>query len=266
MISLMLVLAMAAVAFAPLTSVSADDTTNPVTITYDGPSKIGIGQKQMYKIVVSGGPAAEGPNGNYSYTATLGGKLATEARLTPSSGGPLTNGTFFFNVTAPSNAGSFTVTIVGKSINATANTTQTLKLDLESVNPIILSAIIKNSGNVTVKAVPVAFYLGDQTDGNLIYNTTVDVTGLSQATVNYNWTTYDLSKGKHEVIVQIDPATDLVTLDTGSKTATLTIYFGAEGYGSINGWLWAFVVVLAVLFYLIYRQPTKYKKKGVKKK
>lgn len=263
---MMLVLAMAFVALAPMAMVSADDATNPVTITYDGPTKIGIGQKQMYKIVVSGGPAAEGPNGNYSYTATLGGKYASEAKLTPSTGGPLVNGTFFFNVTAPSSAGSFTVTVVGKSINATANTTQTLKLDLESVNPIILSATIKNSGNVTVKSVPVAFYLGDQTDGNLIYNTTVDVTGLSQATVSYNWTSYDLSRGKHEIIVQIDPATDLVTLDTGSKTSTMTIYYGAEGYGGVNGWLWAFVVVLAVLFYLIYRQPTKYKKKGVKKK
>ena len=55
-----------------------------------------------------------------------------------------------------------------------------------------------------------------------------------------------------------------MTLDTGSKTQTLTVYWGASGYENINAWLWAFVVVLAILFFLIYRQPTKYKKKGVK--
>jgi hypothetical protein len=263
---MILVLAMAAVAFGPLLTVSADDTTSPIVITVDGPAKIGVGQKQMYKFTVVGGPAAAGPNGNYSWTAVLGGKYASQALLSASAGGPAVNGTFFFNVTAPSVPGSFYVTITGKSINATTNSTQSLKLDLESVNPIILKATIVNGGNVTIKGVPVAFLLNDNDGGQLIYNTTVDVTALSQATVSYNWTLYDLSRGKHQILVQIDPDTDVVSLDTGGKTATVDVYFGAEGYGGINAWLWAFVVVLAVLFYMIYRQPTKYKKKGVKKK
>lgn len=264
--SFLLVLALAAVAFGPLLVSAEDESSTAIVITVDGPSKIGIGQKQTYKFTVEGGPAFDGPNGNYSWTAVLGGKMASEAKLTPSAGGPSKNGTFFFNVTAPSNPGDFYFTITGKSINATSNTTQTLKFNVESVTPIILKATIKNDGNVTVKSVPVAFYLADDEAIQLIYNTTVDITGLASTTVSYNWTVYDLSKGKHQILVEIDPDTDVVSLETGGKSQIVSVYFGAEGYGGINAWLWAFVVVLAVLFYLIYRQPSKYKKKGVKKK
>ncbi|OPY34831.1 MAG: hypothetical protein A4E32_00084 [Methanomassiliicoccales archaeon PtaU1.Bin124] len=265
MISLVLVLAMVAVAFgAMLQPVSADDSSS-VSIEVTGPTKLGIGVKQMYKFIVSGGPAVDGPNGNYSWTASLSGKYAGTAKLSASSGGPSTNGTFFMNVTAPSTAGTFYVTIIGKSANATTNNTQTYKLTIDAVNPIVLKATIDNAANVTVKAVPVSFYFGESTSGDLIYNTTVDVAALSKATVSYNWTTYSLSNGKHFITVAIDPNSTFVTLlDTGAKTQTLTIYYGASGYEGLNAWLWAFVVVLGVLFFLIYRQPTKYKKKGVK--
>ena len=93
---------MVAVAFGSmLQTVSADDSSNTPTITVDGPSKLGIGVKQMYKIVIAGGPAATGPNGTYSWTATMSGKYYSTGKMSSYSGGPTANGTFFVNVTAP---------------------------------------------------------------------------------------------------------------------------------------------------------------------
>ncbi|QLH74805.1 MAG: hypothetical protein HPY73_04675 [Methanomassiliicoccales archaeon] len=263
MITAILLLAFIGLALMPL-SAQAEEEDNSVKIELIGPRTLGVGVKQQYKVVVSGGPGNT-TGGNYTWSAKLGGDLGTEARLTPSMGGPSRTGVFFFNLTAPKSAGKFNVEITAKSFNVSTNVSKTLKVDLKAVDPIVIKAVLKNAGNVTINNVPVFFYLNDDKDSpEEIYNTTVSVPALGQRTVWYNWTSYDLSRGKHEIKVVIDPDSELITVNDEGKESTTTIYYNVSGFGPINAWLWAFVVLLAILVYVIYRRPPKRKKRKKK--
>ena len=66
---------------------------NPLTIALDGPTRVGIGEKHTYKIIITGGP--EGSNTTYSWKGTLGGEHKAEVTLVPGAAGPSKNGTFF---------------------------------------------------------------------------------------------------------------------------------------------------------------------------
>lgn len=256
-----MVLALIVVAFMPTTFIAADDGTT-TTITLDGPTTLGIGAKQQYKATTTGGTDLA-TNASYSWTAVLGGKMASLAQLTPANGKVLLNGSFFFNITAPTSSGDFSVTLTVKSDSTNSSNTQ--KFDLRAIDPIVLSVTLKNGGNVTVNAVPVYFYLNDDpVQPTLIYNTTVNMTGLQESKVSYNWTTFSLSKGQHEILVVIDPNNETISLENGASQMSQVIYFGATGYGDSNAWLWAFAVVLIVLLYLVYRRPAKRKKKKKK--
>lgn len=259
----MLIAAFLALALIPMTA-QAEGESSGVTIELVGPTTLGVGVKQQYKVMVAGGPGNQ-TGGNYSWSATLGGDMGSKALLRPSVGGPSKTGVFFFNITAPSTSGKFNVEIAVKSFNITTNVTEKLKVNFKAVDPIVLTATVKNSGNVTVNGVPVYFYLNDDSnDPEEIYNTTVTVAALGQKSITYNWTTYDLSKGEHEIKVMVDPDSDLVTLNDGSKESSMTIYYKVSGFGPINAWLWVFVVLLIVLVYIVYRRPAKRKKKRKK--
>lgn len=258
----LMVLALIVAAFMPMTVMAADDTTT--TISVDGPTTLGVGAKQQYMVSTSGG-SDPSINASYSWTAVLGGKMASLAQLTPANGKIKLNGSFFFNLTAPTSPGDFSVTLTVRS--DTTNRSDTKKVDMRAITPIVLSATLKNGGNVTVNAVPVYFYLNDDpAQPVLIYNTAVNMTGLSESKVSYNWTTFSLSKGQHVIMVVIDPNNETISLENGASKMSIVIYFGETGYGDTNAWLWALVVVMVVLLYLVYRRPAKRKKKKKKKK
>jgi hypothetical protein len=264
----MMVVVLLALAFVPMTAQASDDDSSDVTIELTGADRdtLQVGVKNMYKIVVTGGPGNT-TGGNYTWSGTLGGDLGDDATISPSVGGPSTTGIFYFNLTAPDSAGGFTLKIVVKSVNSTANESQTLKVSFKARDPILLTAIVQNTANVTVSNVPVYFYLNDDSDQpEEIYNTTVSVDALSKETIFYNWTSYDLSSGEHEIKVMIDPDSEFVTLNDGNSTvSTMTVYYDVHGYGTVNAWLWTFAAILAVILLFIYTRPAKRKKKKKKR-
>jgi len=220
--------------------------------------------KQMYKVTAAGGPGNT-TGGNYTWSVTLGGDLKNDATLKPSLGTSST-GVFYFNITAPDNAGTVTATIVVKSVNKTANESATEKITIRVRDPVTLTAKITNTANVTATSVPVYFYLADDSSSlEEIYNTTVDVKALGSKTIIYNWTTYDLESGSHKVKVVIDPESDYVTLNDGGKESTVTFYYQVHGYGAVNSWLWVFVAILLVVLFFVYTRPQKRKKKKKKR-
>jgi hypothetical protein len=256
-----MVLALIIMAFMPMTAIAADESTT-TTITMDGPTTLGIGAKQPYMVNTIGG-SDQSTNASYSWTVVLGGKMASLAQLPPANGKMKLNGSFFFNLTAPTSPGDFSVTITVRSDSTNLSNSQ--EVDMKAIEPIVLSATLKNGGNVTVNGVPVYFYLNDDpVQPTLIYDTVVNMTGLQESKVTYNWTSFNLSKGQHEILVVIDPNNQTVSLENGATQMSQTIYFGATGYGDSNAWLWAFVVTLVVLLYMVYRRPAKRKKKKKK--
>lgn len=261
MISLLLVLALV-VPMVTLTAEAAD--SNPITISLDGPTRIGLEEKHAYKVQIAGGP--EGNNTTYSWTGTLSGKNSAEATLTPNTGGPLKSGTFYFNLTSPKNSGDLTITINAQANNvAGGNGSKSKEFTIEVVNPIILTATVKNIGNATANNVPVMFFLNDDpTDSLLIYNTTVTLVPNATMDIKYNWTSYDIGPGKHTIMIQVDPNSTLVTFANGNKTMEQDIFYNVKGYDQYNVWLWGLIVALVVLVFLVWRRPNPKKKRRKK--
>ncbi|MCE5297186.1 MAG: hypothetical protein LLG16_08820 [Euryarchaeota archaeon] len=263
MISVLMIMAFLALAFVPMTAhAEEEESTSGIDVELIGPTVLQVGVKTQYKIVATSNITGA----NYTWSATLGGDLGGDATASPMVGGPKASGIFYFNITAPDSAGKFNVKIVVKAVNSTANASETLKVNLKARDPVVLTATVKNAANVTVTGVPVYFYLNDDSANPVeIYNTTVTVAALSSKTVRYNWTSYDLDSGEHEIKVVIDPDSNFVTLNDDGKVSTLTIYYGVQGYGTITAWLWALVAILAVLLFFLYMRPAKRKKKKKKR-
>ncbi len=237
---------------------------NPLTIALDGPTRVGIGEKHTYKIIITGGP--EDSNTTYSWKGTLGGEYKAEVTLVPGAAGPSKNGTFFFNLTAPQNSGDITITVEATANNpAGGNVTESKDFTIKVVNPIMLKATVKNTGNATAINVPVVFMLNDDPeDPLLIYNTTVTLAPNATQDINYNWTGYKIGSGKHIVLMEIDPNSTLVTFANGNKTMEQKIYFKAEGSDQYNVYLWVLAIALVVLVFLIWRRPNPKRKKKKK--
>jgi hypothetical protein len=242
------------------------DEDVPMTITIDGPTVVGVSEVKVYKVTVFGGPAeSNGANGTYSYKATLSGSNTVQAKLTPGSGGPTRNGTFNLTFTAPSIASGLSIVVTATSSNATANLTQTQTININVVVPVVLSAKIKNTGNVSIVGVPVYFFLDHGQLGNdTIYNTTVNINSNATVSIMYNWTQPTLAQGANKIIMVIDPNSQFVTFEEGGSVKTVTVYYGDSPYGLTNSMLWILIIILAVLAFLVWRRPSK--KKGRKGK
>jgi hypothetical protein len=247
------------------TQARADDV--PMTVTIDGPTTVAVSEVKVYKVTIYGGPAESG-NGTYRYSATLGGTNTVLAKLTPGTGGPTRNGTFNLTFTAPSVASNIQIIVTATSSNTTANQTQTQQINVNVVQPVILSASIKNTGNVSILGVPVYFYLDHGQIGNdTIYNTTVNINAGATVTVSYNWTQPTLATGANTIKMVIDPDSEFVTFQDGGTVKSVTIYYGDNPYALTNTMLWILVIILIVLAFLVWRRPSKKKgKKGSKGK
>jgi hypothetical protein len=238
----------------------------PMTVTIDGPTTVGVSEVKIYKVTIYGGPAESG-NGTYSYKATMSGSNTVQAKLVPGSGGPARNGTFNLTFTAPSVPSNIQIQVTATSSNLTANLTMTQSIGINVVSPVVLSANIKNVGNVSILGVPVYFYLDHGQFGNdTIYNTTVNINSGATVNVLYNWTQPTLVQGANTIRMVIDPDSQFVTFQEGGTVKTVTVYYGDSPYGTTNSLLWILVIILIVLAFLVWRRPAKKKKgKGGKK-
>jgi hypothetical protein len=236
----------------------------PVNIALDGPTRVGLAEKQAYKIIITGGP--EGNNTTYSWTGSLSGQNSAEATMVPATGGPLKNGTFFFNLTTPQNSGDLTVTIEAKANNpAGGNASLSKDFTIDVVNPITLEATVKNIGNATAVNVPVVFFLNDDpSDPLLIYNTTVTLAPNATTDLKYNWTSYRIGSGHHTILMQVDPNGTFVTFANGNKTMEQDIYYKVNGSDQYNIYLWVLIIALVILIFLIWRRPNPKKRRKKK--
>jgi hypothetical protein len=173
------------------------------------------------KVIVNVGDGS--PEGSYNYTAT-----ADKGSVTPSKNGPISDDNFTLTVIAPATTGDMTVTV--KLSNGTDNTTA--KYVIHVVEPVVISATVKNSGNLTLKGVPVQFYV----DGTMVNATTFDIDANSTKEVTYRWAPSDLSKGEHTFKVVIDPDKkfQFLSFADGSLEYTGKFYIGDSGWGIIN--------------------------------
>jgi hypothetical protein len=237
------------------------ETYDPVFAQIDGPQVVAANSVTMYTLVMFGGPAEVGV-GNYSYTATLTGDGDTYgSTFLPGTGGPATEGTFYINLTAPAEAQTLTIDVECRSIGATQTVTSTITFQVKVVDPIILWTTVENTGEVPAVDVPISLQVYQDGEWVEFHRTTIDLAAGESYEFQYNWTALDMAPGEYKVRMVLDPNNHIVTFEGGASVYETTIYYQMSGYGWVNTLIWLMIVALGATIFLIWRRPTKGKKR-----
>lgn len=187
------------------------------------------------------------PAGNYTWNASVSSGTVAPTKGTTDAEN------FTVKVTAGTVLGDLVLSI--GLTNGTVN--QTEKYTIKVVKPVVISAEVRNSGNVTLTNVPVQF----KADGAVINTTAFTIPANSTKTLTYNWTAGGLKDGEHTVEIVLDPNSEFVRFLDGSTTFTATFHKGGTIYGTLNIVLAIMVVLLLVVVFLTYTNRGKKKRK-----
>jgi len=240
---------MLAVVLVPLPAQGAVQT-GPLYVDISGPHVMAVKDRQQFTVSAIGGPAEEGI-GNYSLKARILDS-PKGASVLPTSG-TSADGLFELNVTAPESPMSFTLQVNITSGDGTGSVYKVMNWRILAINPIVITAEIRNAGSVDVQAVPVALYA----DGTLLHQTNMSIKAGSTKTFTYNWTDPDLRDGRHEVSIVLDPDREFITFEGGGAVYTTTIYVGDDGSGTLDIVLGIIVGLLIFITFVLYRRPKK---------
>ena len=180
----------------------------------------------------------------------------TQSGAVSPSAGTLVNGVeSTLSITAPKTAGKFTLEVTFKSsINGEANVETVKTQTVSVVEPIVLTATVKNVGDVDFTDFVVYFKL----DGKLLEGskTTISVAANNTTTATYNMVVESLSSGRHTF--QVVAGSENIG---GSQISFIggegTFYVGSSEYGLFNILLGVLLVVLIIAVIWFYRKPVK---------
>lgn len=262
MVAMASVAFMVAMCFAGLHGPSrnaAADIYSNVSVQIDHPSFAAITTVVHITVTAYGGPAAD-EGGDYTVSdIKADGTNTTGFDWEPKS--PTNEeGIFFINLTMPAEGGQtvkFTVNVTSKSADYEAQRFGMTVFQIKIVEPIVISALVYNTGSVEAKNVTAMFYA----DGDLIHTAEFGVTAGNSTRLTYNWTLESFRQGKHVITITVDDADNVVEFSNGNNVLSLTIYVGEQG-NPVGGILTVMVIIVAVLFVLTYLQkPVKRTKK-----
>jgi hypothetical protein len=243
---------------APARNASADAYSN-VSVQIDHPSFAGTSSVVQITITAYGGPAAD-VGGDYTVSdIEASGTNTTGFDWEPKS--PTNEeGIFTINLTMPAEGiqtVKFTVNVTSRSSDYEAQRFGSADFQIRVVEPIVISAVVYNTGAVEADNVTANFYA----DGTLIHTVEFAVTAGNSTRLTYNWTFSSIRNGRHEITVTVDDPDKVVEFSNGNNALTLTIYVGEKG-NPAGAVLTVVVIILAILFVLTYLQkPVKRTKK-----
>lgn len=224
---------------------------NPIYVSVDGLTVIGVKETKQYTIGAVGGPAETTDNGNYSYQARILG-APKGASILPSNG-KSQDGVFTVRVTGSEVPREMTLELNITSSSETDTKSRTKLHTISVVQPILISAVIENSGHIEVKDVPVSIY----GDGKLLEETRITLGPTSSTTLTYNWTDPSLEDGEHQITVILDAQNEYVTFQNGGDTYTMVVHLGEDGSGIWDIVLGILLGLMIFISYVIYRRPKK---------
>jgi hypothetical protein len=193
-----------------------------------------------------------------SYTADLkdsNGKAQSNAVIP--SYGTLSNGVATgIIVTAPSTPGKYTLTATfTETIDENPSTTTVRSVTVTVVNPIKLSATIKNTGDVSLTDFVVYF----KVDGKLIDDSKTLVSAAAaggETTVSYDWVTDIISNGQHSysIVAGDENIGEYKDLILGSNSS---FWVGHSDYGGVTIAMFLLLIILLIVAVYVYRKPVK---------
>lgn len=199
------------------------------------------------KVLVKIGPGS--PGGEYNYTVA-----ADKGSVTPTKGTSSADN-LTITVSAPATTGSMVVTVTLSNGQDSTTSKYTVKV----VEPVVISATVKNSAQVSHKGVPVQFFV----DNEMVNQTTFDIDANSTKDLTYRWTTPGLDKGEHSLKVIIDPEKQyqFLSFADDSREYTSKFYVGDGGWGILNTVLALTMVLLLFILFLTYAGRNRKRKR-----
>ncbi len=210
---------------------------------------LGLGQTGIFNVSVSSGA---GKGVTYTYTAVV----SNNASVTPSTG-QTSNGTFSVSVVAPTTAQDISLWVNVTASTSSGYSNGSAEYTIHVINPIVLTATIKNTANVVAYDVPIQFWV----DGNLVNSTTFTAPANGEEVVTYNWTNPNISNGEHTLVVKLDPNDKFVQMANGGYTSSSNFYVGDSGLGLLSLLLTIILVILVVVVVLTWMNRGRKKRR-----
>ena len=233
------------------------DAYTDISISVDCPTFAAKGDVVACTMTVSGGPAGD-MGGNFSYKAEIIADNVTGSLISPSTG-ESSSGVFKLNITLPGYAPQtikvkFNVT--SEDLATGDSTEKTKSIEIKVIDPIVLRAIVHNTGSVDAANVTAKFY----GDGIYLGSQTFNLAAGNSIVLTYNWTWASISDGKHTATIVIDEGNGLVEFSNGNNVCSLTIYVGDES-NPLGAVLTVGVIIMSVFVFLTFLQKPSARKK-----
>ena len=233
---------------------------------------IGVGDDADYQIIYTNHDYDDAETyPNLSMAIEYDAKLVDEDGDTVSNGvspssGDLDNGTAeTLTVSAPDDAGRYTLTVVytvevsytvtdeeGNTTTETKDLERTEEFPIAVVEPVTLSVTLSNNSSEPLQGYGVYFYVdGERIDDSF---TTVDLDANGTTTIEYEWIT-DAGYGTHEFHVEAADGGNMV--DITGLGERHTFYIGDNDYTWVIVLLVVVIVLLVLVMIWVYRKPVK---------
>ncbi|MDY0292977.1 MAG: hypothetical protein RBQ77_00165 [Candidatus Methanomethylophilaceae archaeon] len=191
---------------------------------------------------------------SFEYTASLldGNGSAQSNAVSPSSGTVNNGSNVKIAVTAPSDAGTYTLKIALSVSDDDDSETVYRYAELKVVEPITLGATLNNNSKVELQDFVVYFMV----DGVRMEDsrTTVSVAANGSTSISYDWIVAGPSSGKHTFAIVADAEAVGEIKGLGEENP---FYVGQSDYSGVTVTLGVFALVLLVLLVYIFRKPVK---------
>jgi hypothetical protein len=200
----------------------ASSGSGPVTGTITGKTVLAYHGAAEYTINGTGGPAVASNGtivGNLSYYLALSGPNLTGVSIAPSTGRILTDAPGQVSLTVSNVSEVVTISVLLASTLNGTNASTNFTIDVNVVQPFILSTTLYNLGGSTVTSFVVLVNL----DGAPVGNLTVP-TMLPRSTYHFSfqYATVGLSPGTHTFTVTLSTVHGLVRFANGTTVYTVS--------------------------------------------
>jgi len=232
----------------PSASADDDDTFRTYTDIRAESYLVGVGKTVEYKIFAIGDNDKD-----VKFAASLKDSNGnTVSRVTPTTGNSVSADGTTLTVTAPGDAGMYTLTVVFTYLDDNDDEIVVTKTaPVRVVTPIKLSATLKNNSG-TLTELSVWFIVdGVKVEGS---EKEISIKAGGTETVTYDWVTEGLGHGAHTMTI----GAEIGILEEGLiDTSTSTFYVGQNSYTLTEVLLVVVLIVLLIVLIIVIRKPVK---------
>lgn len=253
----------------------ADNVTPGVAVNLTGPEKVEVSGAGDYNVKIFG-PAdikwgfwvnLSGPERGGASLVSPEGTTDTSKSYVLAQSAPLAYPEFNFTLTAPAKAGSLLITVTVHAMEGTGAAGQTaisrLNLDVKAKRDITINGTVRNSGDVTVQNVQVAFMVKLNGEWTYLGNQTVTtVEPGKKENVSMVWNSSLLDNGEYTIRIVIDPDHNVFQYSGSEGVVERTVVLRTPGEAAPKGiapgaWVLLGVLVAAAIGGIYYYRKKK---------